>query len=123
MDNPLLQHDLTPKPKKVPVIAFFLTTLGLVIAFSFLRFYVFKNYDIIIETECNPETGNCFTRDCESEDCPPNGLSNYKKYIIKGFQFDKCDHAGNCAKFCSNIKNCEPIECDTEAGDLCSNLN
>ena len=120
MDTVPTTTPTTDQPvKKNYLVTFFLISLGLVCLFSFLRFYLFKNYDIIIETECDPNTDTCFTRDCETEECPPNNLNNYKKYSIKAFQFDRCDHAGSCVKFCSNIRNCEPIECDTEAGDVC----
>lgn len=108
-----------PEQQKSFVVKLFFIFTFLIVLFSVLRFYVFKNYDITIEVACDPNIETCFTRDCETGECPPNNLSNYKQYIIKAFQFNRCEHDGTCAKFCLNIRNCEPIECDTEAGDMC----
>jgi hypothetical protein len=94
--------------------------LGIVILMSILRFSIIKNYDIGIEESCDPTTSTCFVRDCETEKCPPNNLEVYHEYIIKGFDFARCNPEDTCGKFCANPKNCEEIKCNAEAGDVCS---
>ncbi len=101
------------------VLKFFVISTILVIAMSFLRFFIIKNYDIFIEAVCDPTTSTCFVRDCETGECPPNNFEIYHEYIIKGFDFARCNPTDTCAKFCSNPKNCEEIKCDGEAGDEC----
>ncbi len=120
-----IDSNAQPEPKKgFSVILFFVVSLSLVSLFSFLRFYVFKNYDMIIETTCNPEIENCFSRDCSIEDeCPPNNLSTYNTYVIKAFQFEKCNAVDGCAHFCENVRNCEKIECGVKEEDVCSTPN
>lgn len=111
---------MEPKVKGTfSIITFFTICLVTVTTFSVLRYMVFKNYDMTIEVACDSEREHCFTRSCVEGDCPPNELENYKKYLIKGFLFDKCEE-DTCKHFCENPRNCEQIECDSGAGDTCS---
>lgn len=90
------------------------------IAVSTYNFLIVKNYDFIIEAECSPETENCFYRDCEEEECPPNGLSSYKSYIISAADFDKCQE-DSCSRECrSGTLSCQEIICGESSDDFCS---
>ncbi len=112
--------DLELQKSNSRVSKFFLISLALVMLMSFLRFFIIKNYDIFIETTCDSTTSTCFVRDCETEECPPNSLESYHRYVIKGFDFARCNPEDTCGKFCANPKNCEETKCNAEAGDVCS---
>jgi len=101
----------------------FLYTLlgGVLIAIlsSFYFFYFKKDYDFIVETQCNPETETCFYRDCTNpDDCPPNGLSYYNTYTLKASDFKACVNE-DCTLACTTgaIK-CIKTECtESELSD------
>ena len=117
-DEPILPKEVGKR--KFSLITFFVITLVLVVIFSFLRYFVFKNYDFTLEVSCDPVTETCFHRDCEAEECPPNNLEDYKKFAIKAFQFDKCEGNNLCKDFCEKGKQCIETVCDTNTGDICS---
>lgn len=106
----------------------FLTLLVVVLAApvisSFYKYYYLKDYNFIIEAECDSKKEICFTRDCSNPDeCPPNGLSEYKEFYIKAYDFAKCTD-DYCTEECKNgTIQCEQIECDSEAGDDCTTIN
>lgn len=92
---------------------------------SFYFFYFKKDYNFIVETACDTSKETCFQRDCSNpDDCPPNGLSDFKRYSLNAGDFNKCENE-DCTNACENgtIK-CEPIKCteDLEVGESCSSL-
>jgi hypothetical protein len=92
---------------------------------SFYFFYFKKDYDFIVEVACDPSVEVCFQRDCSNpDDCPPNGLSDFKRFSLKASDFKMCENE-DCTIACKTgtIK-CEPIECeeDEEMGESCSLL-
>jgi len=105
----------------------FLWLVGLsclvVITCAFYFFYFKKDYDFIVEVACDPSKEICFQRDCSNpDDCPPNGLSDFKRYSLNAGDFSKCLNE-DCTNACETgtIK-CEPIICveDLEVGESCS---
>jgi hypothetical protein len=88
---------------------------------SFYKYYYTKNYDYLVEARCDPLAENCFSRDCTNpDDCPPNGLSIYKKFFVKAFDFAKCSD-NSCEKECSNgFIECSPIPCGESEDDVCT---
>lgn len=96
------------------------------IASSFYFFYFKKQYDFVVEVACDPTVEICYQRDCtNADDCPPNQLSNFKRYSLSADDFDMCDYE-NCALACVDGRiNCTPIECteDIEVGESCSTLS
>ncbi len=95
--------------------------LVLPIAFSYYKYYYTKDYDYIVEANCDPFIEICFSRDCSLPDeCPPNGLSNYKMFIVKGYDFNKCLD-NSCEDECSNnLINCTTITCGDSDEDVCT---
>lgn len=93
------------------------------IAASFYFFYFKKDYDFVVEVACNPETETCIQRDCSNpDDCPPNGLSDFKRYTLNAGDFEMCENE-DCENACeSGSIKCEPIECavDEIMGETCS---
>ncbi|MFA6258045.1 MAG: hypothetical protein WC671_03525 [Candidatus Paceibacterota bacterium] len=92
---------------------------------SFYFFYFKKDYDFIVEVACDPLKETCFQRDCSNpDDCPPNGLSDFKRFSLNAGDFKVCENE-DCASVCETgtIK-CEPIECaeDETLGESCSLL-
>ena len=95
------------------------------IACTFYFFYFKKNYNFIVEVACNPSKETCFQRDCTNpDDCPPNGLSDFKRYSLNAGDFKMCENE-DCTNACETetIK-CEQVECveDLEVGESCSIL-
>ncbi len=94
--------------------------LSIVVSFYF--FYYKKDFDFIVEVTCDKTKETCFERDCSNpDDCPPNGLSDFKRYSLKASDFDKCKNE-DCASVCASgeIK-CTAVKCepDTETGESC----
>ena len=84
-----------------------------IIASSLYSFYFKKNYDFIVETQCDPEVEICFFRDCvgSPDTCPPNGLSYYNEYTIKARDFGVCLDE-DCTLACkTGAINCVKTEC------------
>ena len=82
------------------------------IVLSYYHYIYTKNYDYLVEAECNPDTEECLFRDCENvpDNCPPNGFSNYKEYSIKAYDFSKCED-GTCKRECEEgVIECEDVK-------------
>jgi hypothetical protein len=97
-----------------------------VIASAFYFFYFKKDYEFVVEVSCDITQETCFQRDCTNpDDCPPNGLSDFKRYTLNAGDFQKCEN-GDCKIACEagTIK-CEPVECseDLDVGESCSTLS
>ena len=93
---------------------------------TFYFFYYKKDYDFIVEVACDTSKETCFQRDCSNpDDCPPNGLSDFKRYSLQAADFAMCENE-DCASICEtgSIK-CEPIECseDETIGESCSSIS
>ncbi len=78
-----------------------------------------------MEVVCDPSKETCFQRDCSNPDnCPPNGLSDFKRYNLKASDFKMCQNE-DCENACEiGAIKCEPIECtvDEIMGEFCSTL-
>jgi len=92
------------------------------IACSFYFFYLKKDFDFIVEVACDPTKEECIQRDCTNpDDCPPNGLSDFKRYTLNANDFKYCENE-DCSLFCKDNEKCTQIECtpDEEMGETCS---
>jgi len=93
-----------------------------VILGAFYFFYYQKNYDFIVEVACDSTIEECTQRDCTNpDDCPPNGLSDFKRYTVNAGDFEKCENE-DCAVACeSGIIECELQQCeeDPDYGEYC----
>lgn len=96
-------------------------SVAAVIGITAYNFLLLRNYDFVTEAECNPETENCFYRDCSEEDaCPPNGLEYYRVFTTSALDFRTC-LTNSCLRKCTSGEiACEELVCDAEAGDTCS---
>jgi hypothetical protein len=92
---------------------------------SFYFFYYKKDYNFIVEVPCDVSKETCFQRDCSNPDnCPPNGLSDFKRYSLSANDFKMCENE-NCTNACeTEIIKCEPIKCteNLDVGESCSSL-
>ena len=83
-------------------------------------FLVRKDYDFVIESPCDPETQNCYLRDCDNDGCPVNGYSSYRVFRIDAAAFARCA-SDSCALACaSGQERCEEIACGSDESDACS---
>ena len=92
----------------------------IVVANNFYTFYYQKNYKFIVETPCDPTEQTCFIRHCdENDECPPNGLEQYRLFNLKASDFPKCS-SDSCLDECLNsIISCEEVKCNESSGDAC----
>lgn len=113
------------KPKKlfttftiINIILF----LGVMIN-SFYFFYIKKDFDFIVEATCDTSVEQCFQRDCTNpDDCPPNGLSDFKKYTLNANDFKYCPNE-DCTTACESRQiQCRKVICeeDMDMGESCS---
>ena len=90
---------------------------------SFYFFYYKKNFDFLIEVPCDITKEQCFQRDCTNPDnCPPNELSDFKRYSLKARDFKYCKDE-DCTSVCeSGEVKCTLIACkdNLDAGESCS---
>lgn len=103
-------------------ILLFLVVFSIIL--SFYLYLIKKDYDFIVETECNPTVEMCFYRDCSNpDDCPPNNLTYYKKFILNANDYNKCVNE-NCTQVCkSGYIECREIKCLQEDIDSGSCIN
>lgn len=98
----------------------FFSIAFIVMAVAFFKFYVFKDYYIKSEAECDPETENCFIYECdpaEDSECPENPderASYYKLVEKKAYALPVCDSADlECSPIaCQEGEDCTEILCD-----------
>jgi len=97
--------------------------LLLPIGSSFYEYLYTKDYDYLIEAQCDPLKEICFSRDCSiADECPPNNLSNYKEFYVRAYDFEKCSD-NSCEIECAKgLIACTPVLCDEPAGDICTTL-
>lgn len=93
---------------------------------SFYFFYYKKDYNFIVETPCDISKEQCFQRDCsDPENCPPNELSDFKRYSLNAADFKMCENE-DCTNACETGKiKCEQVQCkeDLATGESCSALD
>ena len=93
-----------------------------VILGAFYFFYYQKSYDFIVKVACDPAIETCIQIECESiEECPPDGISYFKRYSLNANDFQKCE-GEDCTYVCENeLIECELLECEEapEFGEYC----
>ncbi len=107
----------------------FLVFVVTVVLATYFRMFVFKNYEILQEVDCDPSGESCFVWECdpEFEECsgdPAENVFYYKIIRRNAFSFNGCFHEEVCRdRNCLDSGNrCEVIFCDQnqlEEGDRC----
>lgn len=119
MENNIEQPRNLFTPLTIVAVVVFLA----VIFSNFYFFYFKKNYEFIVETACDPLVEQCSQRDCSEEGfCPPNELSDFKRYSINANDFQFCTNE-DCTSACeSQTIECLPLECEEniDYGETCS---
>lgn len=80
-----------------------------------------KDYPVLTEASCNPETETCFYRSCfEEEDyCPPNQLEYYRQFLVSAKNFTSC-YDNSCLIRCTEGSiECEERVCGESEEDEC----
>ena len=105
--------------KRFPLHWVLLALVAIAIFASFYTYLFAKNYDFLIEIPCSTGFQECYTRDCSTDDCPPNNLSAYSMYRIPARLFDSCTNNG-CVNLCGNgSADCENIPCSSQTDIEC----
>lgn len=109
--------------RHLPFLAVVVFALVVPLGAAFYRYYYTQNYDYIVEAPCDPAKEVCYTRDCSSDECPPNGLSNYKVFSVKAYDFPKCSD-NSCEKECEKgMIACVSVPCGESESDDCTNTD
>ncbi len=103
------------------LVYIFLTLFLVALCSSFFTYLYSKDYDVVVEASCDQTKQSCYLRDCENtEECPPNNLSVYKIYQVKGYDYKACKD-GTCLYECENgAIQCTEILCGENRDDICS---
>ena len=100
-------------------ISLFVVTAVIATAYIFL---VREDYDFVIEAPCDPAEEICFYRDCSAEECPPNGLENYRVFSVSAKDFPKCSD-NSCLPECTDgVIACTETVCSESDGDVCAEI-
>ncbi len=97
---------------------FFALTALCALAASVWIYFIQKDYTFIVEIPCDPLVNECFVRDCEAGDCPPEGLSSYREFAVPAALFDSCTTA-TCENVCLSGSACEEHYCREQTDILC----
>jgi hypothetical protein len=109
------------KPDKFLFLLLFATFS--LIAYSLINLFLLKNYDLITEINCDPNSEHCFYRPCDVDEneCYPNNLSYYRIQTIKSRDFKYCENE-DCTVACNEgLIKCVETLCSEEVGDICVN--
>lgn len=98
------------------------------ITLTFLKYYVFQDYFVSAQADCDPNVDRCFVHRCYPEtdgECPEDPVSYYKQVRKKAKLIPLCNpNDGNCdALTCAPDTECEVTFCDESnvpPGELCS---
>lgn len=99
----------------------FFVIIGVVVIVTFFRYFIWQDYYVKAETDCDPATEKCFIYTCDpetEEDCPEDEAEriSYYKYILKkAYSFSSCDSesSDDCPPpVCSPGDDCREILCD-----------
>lgn len=119
------------KKSKIFFVVFF-GVIILITVFSFVKYFVLKDYYIKVEVDCDPQKESCFVYVCdpqEDSECPvnPEERTSYYKFIdkkAKSIPLCSIDDIDCPVLVCSPEEDCQEIVCgsDTVAeGEECSN--
>lgn len=92
-------------------VFFFFSLLMIAVAIfvSINKFYITKNYDFFVEVSCEEGEEGCLSRNCEIEECPPNGLEHYKEYSLPAKDFELCENE-DCTELCKQTDICQEAQ-------------
>jgi len=105
--------------KLLPLHWILLATVFVAILFSFYKYYMTQNYLFLVEAPCDPQAAECYVRDCDEEECPPNGLSEYRLFGVPAELFNICVD-NSCQNICSIEAYCEELLCSAQEEIECS---
>ncbi len=105
----------------------FLWTIWLSVVAVFVatghKFLIQKNYNFLVETPCDPSVDRCFYRDCDAEECPPNGWTHYKTFLVAAGDFPQCLD-NTCSRKCAaGVISCAEMVCGDAVGDECASAS
>lgn len=119
-----MDEQTAPKIKKISAEriltwTFFLVIIA-VIAITFVRYYIFKDYYIQAQADCDPETEKCFVTTCDpatDDTCsknPDEQTTYYKIIKKKAYIIPLCDpNDESCPKLaCNPGEDCQETLCD-----------
>jgi len=114
--------DSTPKASFIEKLLFLLFFIAIfaVLANSIYQYRYGKDFTILVETSCDSTLTSCYVRDCETEECPPNGLSEYRVFSVAAKDFSKCTDDPCLFECSNNVISCTEIVCDPTKENVCS---
>jgi hypothetical protein len=79
-----------------------------------------EDYDIIVEAPCDATRDICFARDCSLEECPLNGLEQYRILSIAAREYPECAADACLEKCLDGSIACTEIVCGDTEEDVCA---
>jgi len=104
----------------------FLIIIFITVALVFLKFYVERDYKVLVHTECNPSEEICFEIECDNATdtrCTGNGVKHFgvmfkKAHSLPPFSCKNGNTSNNCQIFLCNEKNISDLEIDAICTEL-----
>lgn len=102
-----------------PLVMHWILLVAVIIALlaSMYKYVWLQDYYFYVEANCDPSVQECYTRNCDEEECPPRGLTNYRLFLISAKTFQACAD-NQCSNVCiEGSELCTEVPCDP-GGDV-----
>ncbi len=113
---------MDPEQKKSVPWIFWVLVLSVLIVLGQSMYvnYFEKDYTFYVEAQCDSSIEECYSRSCENEDdCPPNGLAEYRAFELPASQFQYCSD-NSCLDICPSEEHaCEELLCSDQEDVEC----
>jgi hypothetical protein len=114
--------DAMPPTRKIDRILSIILLLVIlsVLAVSLYRFWYQKDFTVLTEASCDPAFSSCYVRDCNIDECPPNGLGEYRVFSVSAKDFGKCDDETCLLECTTQLISCREVPCTPGEDHVCS---
>lgn len=121
--------ELTPQQERSMgrvLVSFIFFAIAAGVLFSYERFFIYQDFPVIVEAECDPASESCFVYYCdpEFEECAGDLEEDtwyYKRITKQGNMFPACEDEECPEVSCAEGEPaCEVEFCDPEGEEECS---
>jgi len=107
------------------VLLLIIGALLVVVAYRYEGYVHLRDFTLVVNGPCDPETHNCFVSDCSPDDDPDCDTTPYDKVEITDNQAPACLEEHTCAEFScpADAEDCSVTYCAADAledGEACS---
>lgn len=105
------------------LLAMVLVAVAATIWYRFDQYVIQRNFVMVANAFCDPESEECFVMDCDPETDEECDATPYKKVSILASEAPACLQEHTCETFsCDGLSSCEITTCDDESleeGEAC----